>query len=238
MQPPKPAAPKDAAATAAPKSATASPTANPTAAGAPVPRSRRLPIALAACAAMVLVCGITLWAVNREGDPLLNEDTVTLVKFVSGPRYAKLPFARQAEYMKVLEDRDDNDELEAAFDAGKLTEAEYRAGLMEAWLGQQVKRGEKFASLPPGAARERYVRELVDKKEAKDAKKAARRGKPESAKSESAPPDVKRDKAQEDIRIAAWPVDARTKWEQYKRAYDAERDAREAAAAKEGAAGG
>ena len=222
MQPQKPAAPKDAAA----------PATSPAAAGAPASRSRRLPIALAACAAMVLVCGITLWAVNREGEPLLNEDTVTLVKFVSGPRYAKLPFARQAEYMKVLEDRDDNDELEAAFEAGKLTEAEYRAGLLEAWLGQQVKRGEKYASLPPGPARERYIRELVDKKEAKEARQAAKR------KPESAEPKVKRDKAQEDIRIAAWPVDARTKWEQYKRAYDAERDAREAAAANEGATGG
>ena len=236
MQPPKPATPKDAAATAA-KSPTATPEGGP-AGGAPASRSRRMTIALAACAAIVLVCGITLWAVSRDGDPLLNEDTVTLVKFISGPRYTKLPFARQAEYMKVLEDRDDNDELEAAFEAGKLTEAEYRAGLMEAWLGQQVKRGEKYASLPPGAARERYIRELVDKKEAKDAKKAASQRKPESAKSESAQPDVKRDKAQEDIRMAAWPVDARTKWEQYKRAYDAERDAREAAAAKEGSTGG
>ena len=232
MQPSKPATPKDAA-TATPKSANATPV--NAAAGAPTPRTRsRLPVVLGACAAMVLVCGITLWAVNRDGgEPLLNEDTVTLVKFVSGPRYAKLPFARQAEYMKVLEDRDDNDELEAAFEAGKLTEAEYRAGLLEAWLGQQVKRGEKFASLPPGAARERYIRELVDKKEAKDARKAAKQRKPESAQ-----PDVKRDKAQEDIRIAAWPTEARTKWEQYKRAYDAEKDAREAAAAKEGAAGG
>ena len=187
--------------------------------------SRRLPLVVGAVAAAALVCGLTVWAVAGDDEPRLNDDTVTLVKFVSGGAYEKLPFARQAEYMKVLEDRDDNDELEAAFEAGRLSEAEYRAGLLEAWLGQQVKRSEKFASLPPGPARDRYVRELLDKKDAKKARKAA---KPRPA---DADPEVKRDKALQDIRIAAWPADARGRWEQYRRAYDAQKEAREAAAA-------
>ena len=189
------------------------------------PNPRRRPIAIASAAAIVLLCGLTLWAVTRADEPRLNDDTVSIVKFTATSAYAKLPFDRQAEYMKVLEDRDDNDELEAAFEAGKLTEGEYRAGLMEAWLGQQVKRGEKYASLLPGPARNRYVWELLDKKEAKEARKAAKR------KSDNAPPKVKRDKGQEDARIAAWPDQPRMKWEQYRRHYDAQKEAREAAAA-------
>ena len=204
---------------------------NPPAPAAPaIDRRRRLRVAGGAAAAMVLVCGITLWAVTREEDPRLNEDTVTLVKFVSGDRYAGLPFARQTEYMKVLEDRDDNDELEAAFEAGKLSEAEYRAALLEAWLGQQVKRAEKYASLPPGPARDKYIAGLLDKKDAKKARKAAKGGSGNE-------PEIKRDKAVQEARIAAWPVDMRTKWQQYRRDYDAQKEAREAAAADDGAAG-
>ena len=195
-------------------------------------RARRKALVIAGSAmTMSLVCAVTLWALNRPEQPRLNDDTVSIVKYVCTDEYAKLPFARQAEYMKVLEDRDDNDELEAAFEANQLTEGEYRAALLEAWLGQQVKRSEKYASLPPGAAREKYVRELVDKKDAKKAKKATKRP------SASADPEVKRDKALEDIRINAWPADAKTRWETYRRAYDAEKDRREAAQQPQGAGG-
>ena len=213
MQPPKPTAPQQPV--------------HPKAAPAPdagKQKPNRLPFALGAVAVAAALCGVTVWAFAGDDEPRLNDDTVSIVKFVSGSAYAKLPFARQAEYMKVLEDRDDNDELEAAFEAGKLTEAEYRAGLLEAWLGQQVKRSEKFASLPPGPARDRYVRELLDKKDAKKARKAAR---PQPGGGD---PEVKRDKALQEIRINAWPADARGRWEQYRRAYDAQKDAREAQA--------
>jgi hypothetical protein len=222
MQPPKPNAPDKVGTT---------PQKSPPVAAARLNPLRR-PLAIGIGAALILVCGVTLWAVTREDEPRLNDDTVSIVKFVTGNGYAKLPFTRQAEYMKVLEDRDDNDELEAAFEAGQLSESEYRAGLLEAWLGQQLKRSEKYASFPPGPARDRYIRELLDKKDAKKAKKANKR------QPESAQPEVKRDQAQEDIRIAAWPADARVRWEQYRRAYDAQKEAREAAAAPRDVADG
>jgi hypothetical protein len=215
MQPPKPA-----------PTPAAKPDASQTPpAAAPTPHRNRTPIAIAGIVAIVLACGLTVWAVARDTKPRLNDDTVTLVKFVATNTYKKLPFDQQAEYMKVLEDRDDNDELEAAFEARKLTEGEYRAGLMEAWLGQQLKRGDKYASLPPGPARDRYIWELLDKKEAKEARKANKR------KPDNAPPKVKRDDAQESVRIAAWPDEPRSRWEQYRRHYDLQKEAREAAAA-------
>ena len=193
--------------------------------------NRRTPLLVGAATAAVILGGLTLWAVARDGQPRLNEDTVSLVKFVAGKDYAKLPFHRQAEYMKVLEDRDDNDELEAAFEAGNIGESEYRAALMEAWLGQQLKRSDKFATLAPGV-RDRYIRDLLDKKDAKDARKAAR------GKSADDATKVKRDKAMEDIRINAWPPEARARYEQYRRAYAAQKDVREAAAEKKDAASG
>jgi hypothetical protein len=192
----------------------------------PARPNRRKPLFVAAGVALMLLGGISLWAVAREGQPRLNDDTESLVNFVASKEYAKLPFPRQAEYMKVLEDRDDNDELETAFEAGRIGEREYRAALMEAWLGQQLKRSEKFVALAPGGPRDRYIRDLLDKKDAKKARKASR------AKADDGRVEVKRDKAVEDVRIAAWPADARARYEQYRRAYDAQKDARDAAAAE------
>jgi hypothetical protein len=220
MQPSKPTVPNQANATPA--------TAQP---AGKKPNPRRMPALVGAALTMLLVCALTLWAVTRPEQPRLNDDTVSIVKYVCTDDYAKLSFPRQAEYMKVLEDRDDNDELETAFEAGQLTESEYRAALMEAWLGQQVKRSEKYASLPPGAAREKYIRDLLNKKEKKKAAKGNKR-QPEGADTE-----VKRDKAMEDIRINAWPAEARTRWQDYRRAYDAQKEAREAAAAPGDASG-
>jgi len=226
MQPQKPTAPQP---TAPNQQKTQRPPAAPAARW-----KRHVPLLVASVVALVLLGGISLWAAAREGQPRLNADTVSLVKYVTSKDYGKLPFARQAEYMKVLEDRDDNDELESAFEAGNVSESEYRAALMEAWLGQQLKRSEKFATLSAGAPRDRYVRELLDKKDAKEARKAAR------GKSDDEANKVKRDKAMEDIRISAWPPEARARYEQYRRAYSAQKDAREAAAgdAKDRAAGG
>ena len=112
--------------------------------------------------------------------------------------------------------------LKAAFDAERLSEGEYRAALLEAWLGEQLKRSDKYAQLSP-KKREAYVSELVTKKEKKKAKKPAAVG-PRAAA--LAAVEVKRDSTLEDARIAAWPADVRQRWESYRQAYEQERERR------------
>jgi hypothetical protein len=187
--------------------------------------ARRTVMMVAILAGLVVAVSLVAMAMKEPEAPPLNAPTTTLVKFVAGERYAAMPFDRQRDYMYVLEGRDDNDELEANFESGKLTEAEYRAGILEAWLGQQLKRSEKYASLT-GRAREEYVRSLVDKKLAKKKGDAAKKPNADDGKQK-----VKRDTSADDPRIAKWPAEVRTRFEQYKQAYDAAKAAAEAAAA-------
>ena len=195
-------------------------------------RNFRVPLiaSIPAILAIILV-GVIVYAVAaKEEAPPLNADTITIVKFVSSPAYQKLPFDRKQLYMKLLEDRDDNDELDDAFDAGKITEDQYRAASLGAWQGQQLKRSEKFNSQPNEQARLRYVREILDKKEEKDQRKAPKKA--SGAAKQDKPSDaVKRDESLEDLRVAAWPPDVRAKWQSFRTTYESEKDARARAAA-------
>jgi hypothetical protein len=192
---------------------------------------RRTAIIAGIALAAVVLIAVVLNAVGREeAEPPLNADTITMVKFINSPAYQKLPFARQALFMKVLEDRDDNDELDDAFDAGRITEDDYRAADLEAWAGQQLKRTEKFHGYANEQARLKYVRELLDKKEEKDQRKAQKAA--GGGSKEQKPSDlVQRDETMEEVRIASWPADMRAKWQAFRNVYKQEKDARERAAA-------
>ena len=193
---------------------------------------RRAVILLGASAAVLLVCSLTLWAMIRDDRPRLNDDTVSIVKFVTTRNYQRLPLGERAEYMLVLEDRDDNDELKDLFNGGRISEGEYRAAIEEVWLGQQYKRSQKYSTLPPGPARVAYVRGLVHKKLEKDARKAAKSASGKKNNKDEPSDSVKRDESTEEARIAEWPTDARAKWEQFRAAYKTEKEALEEAIRK------
>ena len=191
-------------------------------------RNYRVPLIASIPAALaVILVGVIVYAVAaKEEAPPLNADTITIVKFVSDSAYQRLPFDRKQLYMKLLEDRDDNDELDDAFDAGNFTEDQYRAASLEAWQGQQLKRSEKFNSYASEQARLRYVRELLDKKEEKDQRKAQKRAAGGAPKQDKPSDTVKRDESLEDLRVAAWPPDVRAKWQSFRTTYESEKDSR------------
>lgn len=181
----------------------------------------------------VLIGVVTFIGWFRESDsvPRLNADTVTIANFVASDAYLKMPFDKQALFMKVLEDREDNGELKRAFSSGRLSEASYRAAIQEAWLGEQLKRAEKYAVLAPGPNRTRFIVDLLDRKQ--------KQPKPESGKASGgsgADDDrddvdlVKRDPSATQLRVQSWPAPVRTQFEAYRQAYDDARQAREEAA--------
>jgi hypothetical protein len=194
----------------------------------PKPSGRRTALMVGVLFGIVAAVSLLAVAMKAPEAPPMNADTVTLVKFVTTERYANLPFDRQRDYMYVLEGRDDNDELEASFESGRITEAEYRAAILEAWLGQQLRRTQKYTALS-GRARDEYVQSLVEKKLSK--KKPDDVKKPATAGADGGKPKVKRDTSADDPRIAKWPAEVRAQYEKYKQAYDAAKDAAEAAAA-------
>jgi hypothetical protein len=193
-------------------------------------RKRSVYIFGAMAASLLLAVALVLWMFLRTKDPRLNSDTVTLVKFIASDRYARLPLEQQAPYMQVIETREDNGEIKELFETGRISESEYRAALLEAWLGEQFKRSERYAALPAGSTRQEYVRELLDKKSRR--KKDTASAKAGGAGKGSPAAKIKRDGAAEDLRIAAWPAEARKRWEDFRKAYDAEKEARDAAEAQ------
>ena len=203
------------------KSATASPAAGN--------GRRTAAILVGAIAGVIIAVGaFAMWVKGRNDAPPVNSDSATLAGFVTSDSYASLSFDRQATYMKVLEDREDAGELKDALEAGKLKPEQYRAAITEAWLGEQLKRSEKYASLPP-SAKPKYIGELLGKKE----KKKSPGNKPRSSGGNNGDiPEIKRDASTSQARINAWPADARRKWEEFKTAYDAAKDARDAVASE------
>lgn len=177
----------------------------------------------------VVVAGFAIavvaWQVRPDGAPRLNSDTATIAAFVATEEYAKLPFDRQQAYMKTLEDRDDNDELEKVFMLQKLSESQYRAAIQEAWLGQQLKRSEGYMALPAGPARIKYINSLLDKKVKKD----QTRKRSIKSQEEEAADSIKRDATATKLRIESWPAPVREQYETFRKAYEEQKEVRDAA---------
>src|SRR5687768_11064021 len=186
----------------------------PTAAPVPVNRRRAATILAGALAVVVVAVSLfAMWVKSRNEAPPVNADSATLAEFVTSDSYQGLPFDRQATYMRVLEDREDAGELKTALNAGKLTAEQYRAAIQEAWLGEQLKRSEKYASLPPND-KPKYIKELLGKKE----KKKSGGNKPKAGGNDGDGAEIKRDASTSQARIAAWPAGSKRKWEEFRAA--------------------
>ncbi len=181
----------------------------------------------------------------------LNADTATLARFVNTDTYLNLPLERQDPYMKVIKEREDSLDLQNIFNAGKITEDEYRNARQEAWYWQQIKRSEKWAALPTPEAKIAYLNELIGKKEKdlhpasalpdlpkpdKSASALDKAPKPGKAKKTKAPKTddsvgMKRDDSFERIRINRWPKESRDRWIAFHRAYKDQKKVYDAAVA-------
>lgn len=186
------------------------------------------PLLLGFCAAGLLgVVALGVWLLRTDPPPRLNADTVTLARFVATDEYLRLPFERQDPYMRIIEDRDDNNELDRAYATGQLSEADYRAAIQEAWLGQLIKRSERYIILN-ASGRANYIADLLDRKEAKKAKAKKKPARPPEGPFD--PKLIKRDPSHSEMRIASWPAPIRQQVETFRTAYDAARADRQSAA--------
>lgn len=212
----------------------------PTAAPVPKDKRRSMMVVVGGLAVVAVAVGaFAIWASSHDRAPQVNADTKTLAAFVSSSDYLELPFDRQSVYMKVLEDREDAGELKEMHKAGTIPVDHYRAAIQEAWLGEQLKRSEKYASMPPGD-KPKYIQELLEKKAKKKSGKA-KTGGGSGGGSRGGDEDgveIKRDASTSQARLGAWPADARRKWEEFNTAYDAAKAARDALAAEAAGGGG
>jgi hypothetical protein len=173
-------------------------------------------------AAAVVVVGLLVWALVAlvgGGEPRLNENSVVLTKFVRSRDFEQLPYEKQRQFYKVLDDRED--EIDQLFAGKRLSESEYRAALEAGWLGKHINRVEKYYALPPGKARDDYIDKLLDKKEKK--KDASKSG-----------GNIKADETAAEMKVEAWPPAVREQWKTFHTNYSREKKAREAAATQPG----
>jgi hypothetical protein len=177
--------------------------------------------ALAAIALIVLVA----WLASRPGPPRLNSDTLTLVKFVNSEAFDGIAFEQKSQYLRILEDRQNQGDLKKLFRANLVSESEYRGAIQYAWLGQQLKRSDRYAMLV-GQARAAYINDLVDKKIKKSNKPADTSN---AVADEEL--DVKRDPALDKILIDQWPREVQDRYQAFRQAYDDCKRVREAALA-------
>jgi len=175
---------------------------------------RRIWIGLAAA---IILLGAAIWILTSmlsNGEPRLNDNSVVLTKFVNSKAFDALPFEKQRQFYKVLDDR--NDEIDQLYSAGRLTEQEYRTALEAGWLGKHINHVEKYFALPPGRGRDEYIDKLLDKK----ARKAP------SGKAGA----IKPDETAAEMKVDAWPPAVREQWKTFHTIYSKEKKARAATA--------
>lgn len=164
-------------------------------------------------AAAVLLLVLALWLfTSGSSEPRLNENSVVLAKFVNTKNFDALPFDKQRQFYKVLENREKD--LEQAFRDKRLSEPEYRTALDAAWLGKHINRTEKYFALPPGQARTDYINKLIDKKLRKNAK-------PQD------PSEIDPDETAASQKVDGWPAAVKQQWQQFHTIYRAEKKAKE-----------
>ena len=171
-------------------------------------------------AAGVAILGLIMWgivAVVGGGEPRLNENSVVLTKFIRSSGFDDLPYEKQRQFYKVLDDR--KDEIDQLYKDRRLSEAEYRTALEAAWLGKHINRVEKYFALPPGNGRDAYIDKLLDKKAKKD-----------SDDEGDEPGKIKADETAAELKVEAWPPAVREQWKLFHTTYSREKKAREAAA--------
>ena len=167
--------------------------------------------------ASVVGLALVVWALSAffgGGEPRLNENSVVLTKFIRSRGFEQLPYEKQRQFYKVLDDRED--EVDQLYADKRLNESEYRTALEAGWLGKHINRVEKYFALPPGKARDDYIDKLLDKKEKK---KAA----PKSGDS------IKVDETAAEMKVDGWPPVAREQWKTFHTNYSREKKARDAA---------
>ena len=189
---------------------------------------------IALCLLAIAAGGFYLWIKFKE-PPRFNAPIATLARFITEPAFNELPFDRRELYIQKLDDR--NDELEAAWETGKLSDQEYKSALEMAWFAPHLQDMRDYHQIPTQEEKNKMLDRLLDeKKRAKNKTPGANAPKTgASTPAASARPKPKRDEIQEREIPQKWPEADRVRWARFReslRQRDNERDKAKKAAEK------
>ena len=174
-------------------------------------------IGMAAGIVLIAVVGISVWATGSRGDdtPRPDADPVTIAKFLTSQRWAKLDEPQRRLYMKTL--RQKSDEISDALSRGKITKEEHDLAKHNIWLERQLDKMDEYYKLPPGPARVKYLDDLV-------ARKIEKRKNPQPPNPND--PDTDDDSPFMEARKEEWPQEMEQRWDNFLDALDAREKAR------------
>src|ERR1051325_1545755 len=188
-------------------SAKASPAGKASAGKTPITKKQIL-ILSGIAAGIALIVGIYFtWQRLRPQMPRMDAPTPVIAKYVMTEHFEQQPFDMQAQFMKLLETRQETDkkdpnkghELDKAYEAGKISETEYRNALQLAWFGKHLNRVDKW-SAQGGPQKQAYLDEMIVKKLIED-DQAKLHPKPPKENDISGNPSANEERA----RIDKWP---------------------------------
>lgn len=182
-------------------------------------KSKSKTFALAGAAAGVVVIvlvGLSVWATGSKADdtPRPDADPVTITKFLTSRRWAKMDEPNKRLYMKAL--RQKADEVSDALSRGTITKDEHDLAKHNIWLERQLDKMDEYYKLAP-AARVKYLDDLV-------ARKIEKRKNPQPRNPSD--PDTDDDSPFMEARKEEWPQEMEQRWDAFLDALDAREKAR------------
>jgi hypothetical protein len=173
-------------------------------------------VGTAAGAVLIALVGLSVWATGGSGNdtPRPDADPVTIAKFLTSQRWAKMDEPQKRLYMKTL--RQKSDELSDALARGKITKDEHDLAKHNIWLERQLDKMDEYYKLAPGA-RVKYLDDLV-------ARKIEKRKNPQPKNPND--PDTDDDSPFMEARKEEWPQEMEQRWDNFLDALDAREKAR------------
>jgi hypothetical protein len=159
--------------------------------------------------ALVAAAAITIWATWSPKPTPPTADVAALAKFVRTSQFNKLPEAEKRPYMKAL--REGMSQLVEARNQGRISQNDYEAAYLNAYLERKLDDMEEFFQLPEAKRKQVLLAEYVNKQRAKPATVSASTATPPQ-------PDEQKEEDFVDDRVETWPPEERAKWEEYRKA--------------------
>ena len=175
-------------------------------------------IGTAAGVVVIAVVGLSVWATGNKGDdaPSPSADPVTIAKFLTSGRWAKMDEPQRRLYMKTL--RQHAEEISDLLARGKISKEEHDLAKHNIWLERQLDKMDEYYKLPAaGPARVKYLDDLVAHKIEK--RKTAKPKNPNDPDTDDDSPFMK-------ARKEEWPQEMEQRWDNFLDALDAREKAR------------
>lgn len=157
-------------------------------------------------------------------EPPVNAPIERIIAYVDTSHFRTLAFDRQMMWMKVLDERDDADEIKLAYKQRKLSFEEAANARTYAWFGKELTRMQNYFERRTAAERVAYLDKLLIKNpEPPKPPTTVKPGTPQPpapVKADVSDIKVPRNQSWDKSYPLTWPAEVRSKWHEFDKAKD------------------